>query len=134
MGFFSELYFCGIKGDEKGKEAMLIFKKDNWNMLLLSWYVLFPLHNYPHNALRLDYYYRAFCLRDDCSHFLICYCIYLLIWNWKNVLEEMYRLSKLVVLTQFCISKTFIFEETLTIIPQNEKVKNEEYFTISLNS
>lgn len=24
-----EIYFCGIKGDEKGKKAMLIFKKDN---------------------------------------------------------------------------------------------------------
>lgn len=44
----------------------------------------------------------------------------------------MYRRSKLVVLTQFCISKTYILEEKLTIMPQNEKVKNEEYFTISL--
>lgn len=43
----------------------------------------------------------------------------------------MYRLSKLFVLTQFRVSKAFVLEK-LTIIPQNEKVKNEEYFAISL--
>lgn len=44
----------------------------------------------------------------------------------------MYRLNKLLVFTQFFTSKASVLEEKLTTIPQNEKVKNDKHFSISL--